>query len=642
MVYTRRNLDWWCERGILALVMAMTVFAPLAFGAVDAWAFHGLLAMAMGVFVLWGVRVWAHPRPRLLWPPLCWVVVAFMLYAVVRYFTADIEYIARLEAIQVLMFGCLFFAVLNNLRGQEEISAVSAALIGAGTFAACYAVAQLLNHSNQVWNLVSPYVGRASGTYISPNNLAGLLAMLLPLALAYLLVGKVHVVTRILLGYAALAMAAGLAVTFSRGGYLAAAAGVILLLVILLGHGNHRWKAALLLAVVLVGGGLFVSQYLSKTVGYMRRVAGPDAENAPVVMDTGSRLMMWNAAVQMWRDHPWTGVGPAHFDYRFREYRPEMMQSRPDRVHNDYLNLLADWGAIGGVIVLTGIGIVIFGLRQIWPHVRREENDFGSGQSNRFAFFLGATGGLAALAVHSLFDFNLHIPANALAGIVLLALVTSNARYVSERYWLRVRRPAKLAVSGVLGVMVVAFGLQEFRGTREAFWLGRAEQLPYFSPERAAALEKAFAAEPRNAQTAYEIGECYRTQSLEGGNNYVELGNKALDWYARVIRLNRHDGYGYLRTGMCLDWLGQTQKSAPFYADAELRDPNGYYLVANIGWHYVQTGDYAAAQEYFTRSLKLYGDNAIAKNYLAICESKLAGAASGRPQLPAFIQGNAD
>lgn len=642
MVYTRRNLDWWCERGVLALVMAMTVFAPLAFGAVDAWAFHVLLALAMGVFALWGVRVWAHPKPRLLWPPLCWVVVAFAIYAVARYLVADIEYVARLEVIQVLLFGFLFFAVLNNLRGQEEISAVSAALIGVGTFAACYAVAQLLNHSNQVWHLVSPYVGRASGTYISPNNLAGLLAMLLPLALAYLLVGKVNIIARILLAYAALAMAAGLAVTFSRGGYLAATAGVVLLLVILLGHGNHRWKAALLLAVVLVGGGLFVSQYLSKTVGYMRRVSKPEADNAPAVLDAGSRLTMWNAATRMWRDHPWAGVGPAHFDYRFREYRPEMMQARPDRVHNDYLNLLVDWGVVGGVIVLTGIGIFVFSLRKTWPHVRREENDFGSGQSNRFAFFLGAMSGLMALAVHSIFDFNLHIPANALAGSVLLALLTSNARYATEQYWMRVRRPAKFVMSTVLGLVVIAFGVQEFRGTREAFWLGRAEGLPNFSPERAAALEKAFGAEPRNSQTAYEIGECYRTQSLEGGSDFIGLGQKALDWYALVMQLNPHDGYGYLRTGMCLDWLGQTQKSTPFYAEAELRDPNGYYLVANIGWHYVQTGDYAAAQDCFTRSLKLCGDNAIAKNYLSICEAKLAAAASGRPQPPAFIRGNAD
>jgi O-antigen ligase len=639
MVYTRRNLDWWCARGILVMVMGILVFAPLAFGAVDAWAFLVVQALAMGVFGLWAVRLWAHPKPRLLWPPLAWVVVAFMVYAVLRYFTSDIEYVARQEAIQVLLFGFLFFAIMNNLRGQEEISAVSTALVVTGTFSACYAVAQLTHHSNQVWNQVSPYIGRASGTYISPNNLSCFLAMLLPLTLAYLLVGKVKIVTRIMLGYAAIAMAAGLAMTFSRGGYIAAAAGVLLLLGILLGHGNHRLKAGILLLVLLAGGGVFVSKYLSKTVGYMRRVATPEGENAPAVVDTTSRLEMWAAAVRMWRDHPWSGVGPGHFDYRFREYRPETMQARPDRVHNDYLNLLADWGAIGGLLVVVGMGSFIFALFKIWPHVRREENDFGTGQSNRFAFFLGGTGGLAALAVHSLFDFNLHIPANALTGLTMLALVASNTRYATEQYWKRVRQPSKVALSAMLGVAIAGLAVQQYRGWGEAIWLGRAELAPYFSPERAAALEKAFAFEPDNFQTAYDTGECYRIQSLEGGRDYRDLGQKALTWYARGIRANSHDGYSYLRSGMCLDWLGKTQESLPFYTAAEERDPNGYFTVANIGWHYVQVGDYAAAKEYFERSLKLFSENPLAKNYLAICELKLADQASGRrPLSPSFFR----
>jgi O-antigen ligase len=535
------------------------------------------------------------------------------------------------------VFGFLFLVTLNNLRGQEETSAVSIALIAAGTFSACYAVAQLTHHSNQVWNQLSPYISRASGTYISPNNLAGLLAMLLPLVLAYLLVGKVNIVTRILLGYAAVALSAGLAVTFSRGGYLAAAAGIVLLLGILLFHGNHRLKAVLLLVVILAGGSYGASHYLSKTVGYMRRVAAPEEDARQQFIDASadSRLALWGAAARMWADHPWLGVGPAHFDYRFREYRPELVQGRPDRVHNDYLNLLADWGVAGVVIVLAGTGIFIFWLKQIWPHVRREENDFGSGQSNRFAFFLGGVCGLAALAVHSLMDFNLHVPANALAGMTLLALLASNTRYATERFWFKPTRHFKLALSVVLGGASIFFVAQAWRLGGEAHWLATAERQPIFSPERAAALAKAFACEPKNFSTAYEIGECFRNQSLAGGVNFAAQGQQALGWFAQAIRLNPHDGYSFLRTGMCLDWLDKPAEAEPFYLQAEARDPNGYFMAANIGWHYVQTGNYAAAREWFVRSLKLFEkDNHIARNYLAICESRLAAQASGQPQLP--------
>ena len=635
MVLTRKNLDWWCERGILFLILAMLVFAPLAFGAVEPWAYLIVEGLAAGVFILWGVRLWlgANRRPKILWPPLLWAVLAFTAYALVRYFTADIEYIARLEVIQVLMFAGLFFVVVNTLRGQEETEAVAWTLMAVATVIAGYAVAQYLGHTDKVWNLHSGNVNRAGGTYISGNHLAGLLEMVLPLALAFLLAGKLTIVPRILVGYAVLGMLAGLVVTFSRAGWVATAAGIFLVLGVLIRHKNHRLWAGVLLALMLIGGAVFVTQVLSKTHGFMQRVKQTDAAG-PGLYDWSSRLKMWTAAERMWADHFWLGVGPAHYDYRFREYRPPDLQSRPDRVHNDYLNLLADWGAVGGVIVLAGMGIFVVGLRRTWPHVRREENDFGSGQSNRFAFFLGATGGLAALTVHSLMDFNLHIPANALVAVTLLALLTSNLRFATEDYWVRVFGRERLWLTTAFGVVVAVLLVQEWRQGRETFWLARAEREGDFSPERAAALEKAFAAEPKNFQTAYDIGECFRTAGLEGAKNYQAITRQAEEWYAKSAALNPHDAYSLLRTGMCRDWLGDHAAAEKFLSAAELRDPNGYYLVGNLGWHYAQTGDYAAARQCFDRSLRLYSDNPTAQNYLIICEQKLTEKAAGKFVLP--------
>jgi O-antigen ligase len=632
MFFNRRILDWWCGRGILSLLLAMLVFGPLAFGGIYPWAFLVLQGLAAGIFALWAARVWISPRPKLLWPPLAWAVLAFVIYALIRYWTADIEYVARLELIQVLLFAFIFFAVANHLYGQDETLAITWTLVTVGTAISCYALVQFGTHSDHVWNLVSGCTTRASGTYISANKLAGLLEMLLPLTLAFLIVGRVSVVARILLGYAALAMTLGLTVTFSRGGWVAASAGVLVLLGTLLGHRNHRWPALALLLVLLAGGGFFVSHYLSQSVGYMERVAAPEADHVSLP-ETAARLEMWQAAAAMWRDHFWWGVGPAHYDYRFREYRPESFQQRPDRAHNDYLNLLADWGAAGGLIVFGGAGIFIFGLRKTWPHVRRGENDFGSGQSNRFAFFLGASCGLFALAVHSMVDFNLHMPANALVGVTLLALVASNVRFATERHWHYAGLPLKLALTLALMGVTVYFIAQGRRRAGEIRWQARAEAQGNFSAERAAALKQAFACEPKDFQTAYDIGECYRIPSFEGGDNYAALARQAMDWYDCSRQLNPHDGYNYLRTGMCLDWLGQTAQAGPFFSAAEVRDPNGYYMTANIGWHFVQLGDYSAAQQWFNRSLKLNRQNETAWNYLNICSPKLAEQASGQRQL---------
>ncbi|HEV2695936.1 MAG TPA: O-antigen ligase family protein [Verrucomicrobiae bacterium] len=635
MVLTRKNLEWMCERGMLFLILGMLVFAPLAFGAVEPRAYLIVQGMGAGVFMLWAARLGLSPKTKLLWPPLAWVVLVFAVYAVGRYFTADIEFVARVEVIQVLFLAFMFFAVVNNLRGQDETEWVSYTLIALASLVACYAIGQMLSHSDRVWDVYTGDFARASGTYISPNHLAGFLEMILPLALAFLLVGKMKIIPRILLGYAVITVALGLSMTFSRAGWVSAAVGVVLVLGVLLGHRNHRWRAMILLAVMLIGGGVFVSHYLSKLEGFTHHVQIKDVAG-PGNYDWTSRLKMWDAAERMWLDHPWWGVGPAHFDYRFREYRPADLQARPDRCHNDYLNLLADWGAVGGVIVLAGIGIFIIGLFKTWPHVRREENAFGSGQSNRFAFFLGATGGLASLAVHSMMDFNLHIPANALIGVTLLGLLASNVRFATEQYWVRAGVPLKTGLAGVLVAVVLVFGVQEWRQGRAVYWQGLAEREGNFSPERAALLEKAFAAEPKNSQVAYDIGECYRTEGLEGGKDYQQLTQKAKDWYARAMPLNPLDGYNYLRTGMCLDWLGEHAASEKYYSEAELRDPNSYYFASELGWHYVQIGDYAAARQCFQRSMSFYGDNPTARNYLEICEPKLIEKASGRPVLPMF------
>jgi tetratricopeptide (TPR) repeat protein len=365
----------------------------------------------------------------------------------------------------------------------------------------------------------------------------------------------------------------------------------------------------------------------------MHRVGTP---GQTAELDLAIRLDIWTAAEQMWRDHFWWGVGPAHYDYRFREYRPENVQMSPDRVHNDYLNLLADWGAAGGIIVLAGMVTFGAGLRKTWKYVRPPENDFGRGMSNRFAFFLGASAGLFALAVHSMVDFNLHIPANAILGVTLLALLSSNLRFATERHWLGARLPVKMLATLALVAGVAYLSCQGWRRGHEAVWLARAEQSPVYSPAQAANLKKAFDVELMNFETAYNIGEAYRVQSFDGGQNYEDQAKTAMQWYARGMKLNPHDGYNYLRCGMCLDWLDKHDEAGLSFNRADALDPNGYYTAANVGWHYVQVGNYAAARPWLERSLRLdWNGNDMARFYLDTVERKLIENASGQNVLPA-------
>src|SRR5688572_12197060 len=180
------RIDLWCERGVLGLVLAILIYSPLATGAVRPQDFLVVQWLTVATLVVWSVRFCINPRHRLLWPPICWAVLLFMGYAVARYVTADLEYVARQETIRVLLYGFLFFAILNNLHRQETTGIILAVLITIGMAIAGYAVYQFITGSDRVWHFIRPgYAGRGSGTYICPNHMAGYLEMLLPAGIAY-------------------------------------------------------------------------------------------------------------------------------------------------------------------------------------------------------------------------------------------------------------------------------------------------------------------------------------------------------------------------------------------------------------------------------------------------------------------------
>lgn len=618
----REKLDGWCERGIIALVLAILVFGPLATGAVRTLEFliiQGLTVAAMG---LWMLRLWLKRRPQFLMPPFGWGVIAFLAYAVVRYFMADIEYVARLELIRVIVYAALFFIVVNNLHRQETVNLVAYTMLFLAMGIALYGGYQFFSGDNRVWNFENTYGQRATGTYINPNHFAGFLEMLLPLGIAYTIVGRMKPALRVFIGYASLMIAAGIAISLSRGGWLATGLSLILFFLILLFHRGFRLPAALALLVILLG------------VGYCAPRSSVIQQRAEItVKEVGSteytRYRLWIPALELWRETPWLGIGPGHFDTRFTSVRPQEIQAKPDRTHNDYLNTLVDWGVVGLVLVLGALAIIGYGIARVWRHVGGMAPDLGNRRSNRFAFVLGASFGLVALLFHSATDFNMHIPANAILAVTMLALLASHQRFSTERWWTNASRPLVGLVSVALLAGMAVLGATGVRRATAYVWTERAAKQPNFSPARVAALERAFAAEPKDFKIAYDLGECFRIPSFEGGDDYAELAQKAITWFQRAEQLNRYDAGSNLRHGMCLDWLGKHDEAWKYFDRAEELDPNGFYTVAHVGWHFVQIEDYAAARPWFERSTRLeWKQNQIAFNYLALCDRRLLEAAN--------------
>jgi O-antigen ligase len=610
----REQLDEWCKRAILVLTMATLIFGPLALGAMRASEFVVLQWLILGVLVFWLVRLWLAPKYRFLMPPTAWAVLPFVAYAVWRYRTADIEYLARQELIQVLMAAVIFLSIVNNLFGQKELRVMVIGLIAVGTFVAMYGIYQWLTKSQHVWHFTRPgYEGRGSGTYICPNHLAGFLEMICPLAITLTLFRGFGALPRILFSYASLVMLVGIATTGSRGGWVSTAAAVTVLLIMFIRKKAYWWMAlALLLAVG--GTGKVLYEKALKTRG---EFVSKESNQHDL------RIDIWTTARAMWKDHPWIGVGPGHFDYRYRGYRPPFwaMQDRPGHAHNDYLNTLADWGVAGLILVLLPILIAGAGVVISWKNLQRSGDTAGS----RAALTLGASVGLVAILVHSIFDFNMHVPANAILAAALLAIITAHWRFASQNYWITSQWPIRFASSAIVAGAICYLGFQTRRHTAEVLSLNVAERSAPASKESIAALKEAFRVEPKNAETALVIGEQLSARSFAGSEGYEALALEAIEWFKQAAALNRWDPNARLGAGRCLDWIGQHAAAEPFFRQALEIDPNHWRTRAMMGWHYFQAEQYAEVLPWMRRSLELRAaDNPLADTYLHLAEKALA------------------
>jgi len=81
--------------------------------------------------------------------------------------------------------------------------------------------------------------------------------------------------------------------------------------------------------------------------------------------------------------------------------------------HNDYLQFAVETGGVG--LGLMGL-VVLFSLYAAVSAMRRRRNQFYSGVG--FAAFMG----VLSILIHSVSDFNLQIPSNAIYFTLLLAL----------------------------------------------------------------------------------------------------------------------------------------------------------------------------------------------------------------------------
>jgi O-antigen ligase len=230
---------------------------------------------------------------------------------------------------------------------------------------------------------------------------------------------------RWLFGFAAIVKGIAVVLSLSRGGIISVVAGMFFLIVMSFQLQRQRKKTAakaghLLFAkqVAVVLGIVAIISAGILWIGadpVINRVTQGQSSAANSVKETfyTSRGWVWSDTISMIRANPLLGVGLGAYETAFSIYSKSDGSLRVPQAHNDYLQIVADSGVIGGLIALW---FIVLMFRAVSRGVR-------SGDRLYAGLALGGGAGIFGLLVHSLFDFNLQLPSNALLFLLLAAVV---------------------------------------------------------------------------------------------------------------------------------------------------------------------------------------------------------------------------
>jgi O-antigen ligase len=386
--------------------------------------------------LLWLRKQWVAGEIEIQWNPLFAPMAAFGLLILIQIVLGVTAY--RHDTISKALLYCAYamlcFLACQTLLRAPQGRTVAAIFAIYGFAIAAFALLQDVSSNGKLYWLVQPRGGWIYGPYVNHNHYAGLMELLVPIPLVLSLTRLFEERLRIAAGVAAALMVGTIFLSGSRGGMIAIFVELVVFGVILL---RQRVKTVRI-AIGVVGFAIVLVSMLTWLGGkdLTARVSSISTE-ARAEVSGGMRLSIDRDAFRMFRSKPILGWGLGTFPVVYPQFRSFYTNFFVNEAHNDYLQLLSETG-------LLGFGTMLWFLFVLYSKALRKIGNWMSDVSG--ALTLACTLGFTGILVHSLFDFNLQVPANAAVFYVLCAIAAAPPLLQRSRK----RRPMPTDEEGLL------------------------------------------------------------------------------------------------------------------------------------------------------------------------------------------------
>ena len=384
----------------------------LAFGAVEEWAQSGIEVGAAILLVYWAVHTYVWRTDRIFVSPFFLPLTAFLLVVVAQlaFRTTASSYDTRVELQLLIAYLILIHLMTQAYLQSRHWRGLVWFLMGLGFFVSVFAILQHLTFNGKLyWYREMRYGGLPFGPYVNRNHFAGFAELMIPIALVPLALGKVRRERMFLVSLFALVPIVALLLSASRGGIVSFIVEMAVLFVVLL---VRRIRSK----YVLVGGMVVLCALVAVSWIGVQQVLERFSNYPALEVTRGKRAAMRHDTWRIFKDHPVLGTGLGTLQMVFPPYDSFYDGRVVNHSHNDYLEALAETGILGGLCCAWFLGILFAESLKGLGGLRTSFNS---------ALNLSGLVGCSGLLMHSLFDFNLHIPANGLLFFVAAHLATA-------------------------------------------------------------------------------------------------------------------------------------------------------------------------------------------------------------------------